>query len=180
MPFAPRWAYSGRMVDTRLDGVRGQCARETLAFGARVRRDVSGALLSRGDLIRNLRRPCGLLVSYTSQTRVSARAAPTSPSIVPKSYVPAGEVDALERRAAAAQRRPTQLRSRAPRTGSPWHRVEAPRCRLLSLTPSPRRSTAQRALEPQGTRPHKKNRELPYARRPHFGGGRLPQGLVQF
>ena len=122
VPFAPRWAYSGRMVDTRLDGVRGQCARETLAFGARVRRDVSGALLSRGDLIRNLRRPCGLLVSYTSQTRVSARAAPTSPSIVPKSYVPAGEVDALERRAAAAQRRPTQLRSRAPRTGSPWHR----------------------------------------------------------
>ena len=36
--------------------------------------------------------------------------------------MPAGEVDALERRTAAAQRRPTQLRSRAPRTDSPWHR----------------------------------------------------------
>ena len=36
--------------------------------------------------------------------------------------MPAGEVGALERRSAAAQRRPTQPRSRAPRTGSPWHR----------------------------------------------------------
>ena len=60
-------------------GVRGLCKRDT-SLRARVRRDVSGALQTRGDLIRHLRQPCGLLVRYSSQTRVSARAAPSSPS----------------------------------------------------------------------------------------------------
>ena len=120
----PRWAYSGRIgghPQTRRARAR---AREALAFDE-ISARLSGALQTRRELIRDLRLPCGLLVSYTAKhgCRRGPRhlAAPTSPSTVPKS-ARAGEVDALERRSAAAQRRPTQLRSRAPRTGSPWHR----------------------------------------------------------
>ena len=128
--FAEAWLASGRcqLQNAAAPGSKGYSGIILLRVG-HARRGTSaglsatiGALQTRGKLTRDLRPPCVLLVR--SQPDAGCRRGPRPLVRGPyqNRHMPAGEVGALERRSAAAQRRPTQLQSRVPRTGSPWHR----------------------------------------------------------